>query len=115
MIINAHAAFMTEGPLPEQARQRLEALGKQVRLINTNLWEFAVEFRTSDSIQGTFQGNEDFTCIQPSFTLADATALVYRTVQDTLTEFHIHGEIRVVSATITYSLTRIQVKKKEEA
>jgi hypothetical protein len=100
MIISARAIFMIEGPLPSEAEQRLTTLGKQVRLINTNLWDFECEFRTEDAFQGPFQGNEKYTHIHRSFTLANATAMVERAVWDTLAEFQLHGEVRVVSAIV---------------
>jgi len=115
VIISAQAIFMVEGPLPKEAQQRLETLGKQVRLINVNLWQFECEFRTSESIQGDFTGNEPYTYVQRSFTLADATSLVLSLVSGTLAEFHLEGEVRVVSATNKYPTIIIKAQKTKEA
>ena len=112
MIISAKAIFMVEGRLPPEARQRLEVLGKQVRLINTNLWEFECEFRTPDAFQGEFQGNEDFTTIQSSFTLADASTMALRAVTGTFAEFGLHGEVRVISATSEHPIIIVSHTKK---
>jgi hypothetical protein len=98
MIISARVTF--SGLLPEAAQERFKVLGKRVRLINSNLWEFEFEFefRTQQSIDQPFAGNEDYSWVAPEFTLADATSLVFRTVSDTLAEFHVEGELRMVSA-----------------